>query len=188
MAETLERMPDTITAGEDITFKADHSADGISPNDGFTARLAMTKSDGTSAATPLAGSADPSGDFWTFTLDDTATAALAAGTWFYQIRADKAGANTVVERGRFELEPDFAAAVDARSHAQTILDAIDATLENRATHDQLAYTIGGRSLQRLTPRELREWRAEYQNRVRQEIAKERRARGQSTSNKILTRW
>jgi hypothetical protein len=185
----LNRAPDEITAGEDISWYAAPGGE-YTPANGYALKLAMNKTDGTDTVAAISGV--PTGDNlrWTLAIVSATSGGMAAGQWAYQIRAEH-GTNgkQVVEIGRFEILPDFQlGAVDARSHAQQVLDALNARIEGKATRDQLAYTVAGRTIQRLTPEQLRGWRAEYERRVRAEANRERRRRGLGTGDKIFTRW
>jgi len=96
------------------------------------------------------GAAD--GDDFIFTLSATDTATLTAGAYKYAEILTKAGEQYEGARGELEILPDLAtqAAGDVRSHARTVLEAIEAVIEGRATKDQMSYQIAGRSLA-LTP-------------------------------------
>lgn len=81
-----------------------------------------------------------------------------------------------------------AAGFDSRSHVRKVRDALQATIEGRATKAQTALSIGGRSLEMLSPAELRvEWQ-HYNRLVEQEERAEKIKRGDVPSNKILTRF
>jgi hypothetical protein len=71
---------------------------------------------------------------------------------------------------------------DPRSHARKTLDAIEAVVEGRATKDQQAYTIGGRSLQRMPIKDLMYFRGVYRAEV---YAEESRLTGRGS--KVVTR-
>ena len=60
---------------------------------------------------------------------------------------------------------------DDRTENERILDAINATIENRATSDQQYYMIGTRRLDRIPMDELRLLRATYITAVRREKGK-----------------
>ena len=60
---------------------------------------------------------------------------------------------------------------DERTENERILDAINATMENRASSDQSAYAIGTRRLDRIPIAELRLLRAQYITAVRREKGK-----------------
>lgn len=60
---------------------------------------------------------------------------------------------------------------DDRTENERILDAINATIENRATSDQQYYMIGTRQLHRIPIAELRLLRSTYITAVRREKGK-----------------
>lgn len=67
--------------------------------------------------------------------------------------------------------------VDLRSHAERMVEALEAALEGRATADQMAVAIGGRSLQRHTLAELQKLHQVYAYQV--EVERGRMAPTQS---------
>lgn len=112
------------------------------------------------------------------------------GTYHYQAHITSGSDRYYVEQGSFEVSPKFSdmpSGHDNRSHVKKVLDALEAMLENKATQDQLSYTIGNRSLSRMSPTELREWYDDYKARYQREIAAERIAQGLGNSNKIRVR-
>jgi len=93
-----------------------------------------------------------------------------------------------VYRGAFEVIPDTLTSVDLRSHARKTLQALEATIEGRATHDQLAISIRGRSISRMTADELTGWRDEYRAECAAEQAAELAAAGRGRNNKVVIRF
>lgn len=90
--------------------------------------------------------------------------------------------NTVITDAGRTLVRTLAIAVDAYtfagdSHAQTVLAAIEAVIERRATVDQESYSIDGRSLSRTPLAELYKFRARYMDEVAREAAAAREAAG-----------
>jgi len=89
------------------------------------------------------------------------------------------------------VEPDFTGAagnVDFRSHARTVLEAIEAVIENRATQDQASYSIAGRSLSKTAIPDLLLMRERYKALVVEEDRRDRRNRGLSTDATIKARF
>jgi hypothetical protein len=65
---------------------------------------------------------------------------------------------TVLARGMVSVRPNLAnLAADHRSQWQQRLDVLEAVLSNRATTDQLSYSIAGRSVSRMSLTEIREF-------------------------------
>ena len=101
-----------------------------------------------------------------------------------------AGARNYVEQGSFEVKPRFAdmsSGYDNRSHVKKTLDALEATLEGKASQDQQSYSIAGRSLSRLSPSELINWREKYKAEYARELSAARIAAGLGNPNKIRVR-
>lgn len=98
------------------------------------------------------------------------TADYAPGDYRWSALVTKAGERHLVGNGFLQVLPNLAAITDGsyefRSPTKIALDAIEAVLQHRATLDQQAYTIGGRSLTRTPIKELLllrdRFRAEYQ--------------------------
>ena len=73
---------------------------------------------------------------------------------------------------------------DNRSHARKVLDALRATMESKATSDQMAMSIRGRSISRMSPAEMIKWLDFYEKQVAREDEEERRRRGVGSPRKI----
>lgn len=100
------------------------------------------------------------------------TSSWAPGAYWYCVRVTDGTDVHQVEEGTVTVEADLATAepgFDGRTHAEKVLAAIEAVLENRATISQQSYTINNRSLQRTPIGELMKLRAYY----RAEVARQR---------------
>jgi hypothetical protein len=75
---------------------------------------------------------------------------------------------------------------DVKSHNKKMLEAINALLENRATSDQMSYTIAGRSITKLSIKDLLEWRDYYKAELSKEENKTKS--GVNKANKIKIKW
>lgn len=75
-----------------------------------------------------------------------------------------------------------------KTHAKKMLDAIEAFLEGQSVTDINSYSIGGRSIARMTKEELIKWRTFYRNEYSAEVANENRINGKATGNRILMRF
>lgn len=88
----------------------------------------------------------------------SATAGLKQGAYDWQARAALIATPTTiatVQVGRLTVAANLAnAAVDHRSFNVRVTEALQATIEGRATTDQLSMSIGGRSLSRMSWDEL----------------------------------
>lgn len=138
--------------GNDVGLNITATADGSA----FDCEITAAQSNGLGAETSYE---------WQAWLTETAT---PTNTW-------------LVASGTLYVRRGFAAAstgaIDTRSTAKQILDAINATILNKATNDQLEYEIttpaGSRKLKRMALKELMEARTVYAKLVRNERAAER---------------
>ena len=170
--------PSEVTAGDTWTWKK--SLSDFLASDSWVLTYALVK-DGKQIK--LTASAD--GDDHLIEEVPTDTAKHDPGIYHYQAYVTKSTERYLVGTGTIEVLPDFAQSVgyDNRSHAKKALDAIEAVLENKATQDQLSYSIGGRSLSRFSWAELIEARDRY----RAEYFGEERKAGRKSS-KVKTRF
>lgn len=94
----------------------------------------------------------------------------------------------LVEEGQVRILEDLVSAApgfDGRSHAEKVLEAIEAVIEGRASLDQSQYTINNRSLTRTPVADLLKLRNTYRAEVRaQRMAK----RGRGPSRRHLVRF
>lgn len=93
--------------------------------------------------------------------------AAASGTYLYTVVAESTTARHLIETGQIEFLPDptSADASDLRTHAQKVLEAIEAVLEKRATKAEQSYSIAGRSITKIPLAELYELRNKYKAEV-----------------------
>lgn len=110
-------------------------------------------------------SANADGDGHAVVIEAATSAGYAAGIYSYMARVDD-GSNGIytVDEGKIEVLPNFeteTAGFDNRPHVKKVLDALEAIILNKASKDQLSYSIAGRSISRLSPSELIEWRDAY---------------------------
>jgi hypothetical protein len=126
----------------------------------------------------------------------TVTAAYSAGIYRWQSYVTKAAERYSIASGTIEAVADFAAAtsgLDARAHCKRTLDALEATIEGKASKDQAGYSIsfgeGGasRSISRLSFGELIEARKFYKNEYQRLIRQQRVSQGLDSGRTIHIR-
>ena len=124
-------------------------------------------------------------------LDAATTGSYGAGEYFYQAVAKKGTDAYPLETGHIVIKPNFkelTAGFDARPHCKKVLDAIEATLEGKASKDQARYIIGSRRLDRYTFEELLVLRDRYKAEwVRYQRA-EKLKQGLGGSGNVLVRF
>lgn len=129
--------------------------------------------------------------YYLFQVDSATSAAFEAGFYHWQLEVTETatGNRIVVERGEFEAIQDLDInGADPRPHAEIMLDKIEGLLEGRADGDVSTYSIAGRSITKMSPEELLQWRDYY----RREVAVFRRKnaidRGKKGNATILMRF
>jgi hypothetical protein len=119
------------------------------------------------------------------------TASYTAGeyNWYAFITRSSDSQRIAVDEGHTKIELNFANTnADNRSHAKKVLDAIQAVLENRASQDQMSYSIAGRSLSRMSIDDLMRFRDRYRAEYNKEIKQKRIKNKQDTGNTIKARF
>lgn len=180
--------PLEIVVGDFIQWKrTDLGADY--PNDQYTATYVARITGGGASEIQLTGTA--SGDDYLFTVDSATSTDFSAGYYHWQLEIvrDSDSERLVIERGTFTAIVDLDVnATDPRTHAEVMVDKIEAVLENRADSDVANYSIQGRSLVKLSIDELLKWRDYYRSELAMEKRKERVRRGKSTGATIKARF
>jgi hypothetical protein len=166
-------IPATLTAGDTWTFTFSH-ADYSAPT--WDATIYFENA----AATFSAAAIDDGSDH-EFTIAAAITAAKPAGRFKWSIRVSDGTDSYTIETGWVQVITDPAAAGthDPRSDSRKLLDALNATLLGRATSDQLAMSLNGRSISRTPLPELRQWRDQLKQEVRTEEQGERAGLGRN---------
>lgn len=133
-----------------------------------------------------------SGTLHDVTVAAATTAAYTAGsyTWIAWVEGGSSEKYTV-DSGTIEVLPDYrgglaTVALDDRSHARKMLDAIEAWLESRDP-GVAEYEIAGRRMKYIPAAELIKLRSRYQREVAGEDAAEKIARGELAPKKIQFR-
>ena len=119
------------------------------------------------SGTAIEFSATAEGVDYRSTVSASTTDGWAAGEYSWASYVTLSGERYTVETGTITLLPDpgVATTLDSRSHARIVLENIEAVIEGRATTDQQEYTIGQRSLRRMTVDDLIKLRTRYRNEV-----------------------
>lgn len=141
-----------------------------------------------SAAQRYTFSATAQGDDFLITVAAATTTAYVAGAYEYRGTVSKAGEVFTVSSGRITIAPAFGSAIDASSRVRRSLEAIEATIEGRATSATAEYEIAGRKLKYISIPELLQLR----DRLRQDVAREdaaaQIAKGMGNPNRIYVRF
>ena len=178
--------PDKIYQGDSVSWEK--SLDDYPASDGWTLRYAIQGPTNVGVV-----NSTPTGADHLISISKSTTAAWTAGQYWYQAYVEKASERVTLYKGQFELikslDTGISGAYDGKTHYQTVLEALKATLEGKATRDQLSYSIRGRSLSRMSMQEITDAIATYQRLVNKEQRDLKRAQGIAVkSNKVRTRF
>jgi hypothetical protein len=171
MAKQITKgIPGAFTTGETVEWY-ENRPDYL-PADSWVLSVDLVAPDGKQTVT-----ATDNGDGQHLvTISAAETLAYAEGVWRYQIKVTDGTKTHILQSGTLQVCKGFAdqsSGYDGRSHAEKVLDAIQAILEGKASSDQSSLSVEGRSLARYTWDELLEARARYRNEYRQERNAER---------------
>lgn len=158
----LETLPTMLTAGNTLRFTRAYD-DYPAPT--WTAALYAENRDGSFTQAAVAD-----GTSHSFTITATASAAFKVGRYRLVIQVTSGAVVETAESGWLTVTANLSATgkSDSRSWARQALDAVEATILNKATADQLAFSIRDRSVSRIPLVELMQLRTTLRAEVRTE--------------------
>lgn len=177
----LTSEPSSINAGDTAKWLislADYPA-----SDGWALAYTLVN-----ASTRITFSAAAQGDDHLVNIAPATTNGWAVGDYDYRAVASLSGESYTVRSGRISIKPAFSAAVDVRSHARRTLEAIEATLEGRASSATAEYEIAGRKMKYIPVPELMVLRDRFRADVRNEDAAARVASGAANPGRVFVRF
>jgi hypothetical protein len=101
--------------------------------------------------------ATASGDDFAVTITSAVSSAYRPGRYAWQSYASAGAARYLVASGSCEILPDlslYTTPHDSRSWARRVLEALQATIEGRASRDQTSIMVDGLQIGRMTPTDL----------------------------------
>lgn len=140
------------------------------------------------ASAAFTATASASGSDHLVDIAPATTVGYASGRYEWVARASDGTDTYTVAAGVLQVLPAVGSSMDTRSHARKMLDAITATLESRATTDELdlvTASFNGRSMTRV---ELIKLRQHYLAAVNQEEQAAKLARGENTGRIFQVRF
>ena len=181
--------PDTLVVGDRWVWRRDDLVSDY-PLDEYALeyRFIEDSTGNTNAFTIAATEAEST---YLVEVASAVTASLTAGDyqWAAFIIRSSDNQRVVIDQGRTEILPNLQnTTADLRSHAKKVLDAIEAVLENRASQDQMSYSIAGRSLSRMSIDDLMTFRNRYRAEYLREIKLARIKNKQDSGNTIKVRF
>ena len=181
--------PDTLVVGDRWVWRRDDLVSDY-PLDEYALEYRFTE-DSTGNTNAFTIAATEAESTYLVEIASAVTASLTAGDyqWAAFIIRSSDNHRVVIEQGRTEILPNLQnTTADLRSHAKKVLDAIEAVLENRASQDQMSYSIAGRSLSRMSIDDLMTFRNRYRAEYLREIKLARIKNKQASGNTIKVRF
>ena len=181
--------PDTLVVGDRWVWRRDDLVSDY-PLDEYALEYRFTE-DSTGNTNAFTIAATEAESTYLVEIASAVTASLTAGDyqWAAFIIRSSDNQRVVIDQGRTEILPNFQnTTADLRSHAKKVLDAIEAVLENRASQDQMSYSIAGRSLSRMSIDDLMTFRNRYRAEYLREIKLARIKNKQDSGNTLKVRF
>ena len=181
--------PDTLVVGDRWVWRRDDLVSDY-PLDEYALEYRFTE-DSTGNTNAFTIAATEAESTYLVEIASAVTASLTAADyqWAAFIIRSSDSQRVVVDQGRTEILPNLQnTTADLRSHAKKVLDAIEAVLENRASQDQMSYSIAGRSLSRMSIDDLMTFRNRYRAEYLREIKLARIKNKQDSGNTIKVRF
>ena len=181
--------PDTLVVGDSWVWRRDDLVSDY-PLDEYDLEYRFTE-DSTGNTNAFTIAATEAESTYLVEIASAVTASLTAGDyqWAAFIIRSSDNQRVVIDQGRTEILPNLQnTTADLRSHAKKVLDAIEAVLENRASQDQMSYSIAGRSLSRMSIDDLMTFRNRYRAEYLREIKLARIKNKQDSGNTIKVRF
>jgi hypothetical protein len=180
-------VPTEFYVGDFVQFKITTLGSDY-PNTDFTARLVSRIATGASSEFTVTATASDSD--YLFTILSSTTAGFTPNHYHWQIEIERNSDNEriIVDRGHWDISTDYDENVDPRSHNEIMLQKLESLLEGKADSDVSSYSIAGRSLNKLGPAELLDWRDYYKREVASEKRAEAIKHGRRSKSTILARF
>lgn len=182
-------VPTTINAGDKVTWTETLSD---YPATTYTLAFDLRSKD----KTPITITATASGSDYAISVLPAVTKLWKSGLYDWQAYVYVGTPPDYTEkytiwRGKLEIKPNltlFSSSDDARSHVKRVLDSLEAVIEGKATADNLSYSIAGRSISKMSPTEILQWRDLYRAEYQRELDGEKIAQGIDSPRRIGIRF
>lgn len=180
-------VPTEVFVGDFVQFKITQFSEDYS-NSAHTMRFVARISTG--GSTEIKVDATSLNDDYLFAIPSATSTNYTVGEYHYQLEIERNSDNEriIVDRGQIKVSTDFDNQVDPRHHAEIMLGKIEGILEGKADSDVSSYSIAGRSLTKLSPDELVQWRDYYRREVSAIKRKEAIQHGRKPKSTILLRF
>lgn len=190
-ANAQEGEPTEVIVGDYLMWKRSDVAVDYPTSSGYTAEYVARITGGGETEIKLTQDAGSTDSYYLFVVDSATSAAFLPGDyhWQLEITQTSSGNRIVADTGVFRSIPDLDSnQADPRIHAQIMIDKIETLLAGKADADVSSYSIAGRSLTKMTPNELLEWRDYYRKEVHAYETAENLKRGRKNGSTVQVRF
>lgn len=181
-------IPEKLIAGERWLWQRDLSSDYDVASYSLKYSLRLHSGGGSGEINITAVEAS---DTYYIEVPSSTTVGYSLGHWHWQewIVRTSDSERILLAEGHVEILGDYDYSnADPRTHAELMLDKIQSLLEGRADSDVSEYSIGDRSLTKLSFKELLQAEKDYRARVHQEHLKMNAESGKRPANRVLVRF
>ncbi len=179
--EQTNTIPESFYAGDKLVFEQSFS---LYTPDFYSLKYIFINASG---KIEVVADKDLVNNKFTVSLSSVDTAAYVAGEYkVYYILEEISTTNTeTYELNRIEIKESISSLGNKviTTHNEKVLESIKAVIEDRATYDQMSYSINGRSLSRMPIKDLLYFKDYYQGLVNKEKDEEVRKIGQVVRKK-----
>ena len=187
-ANAPEGEPLEVVVGDFIQWKRTDIATDYPPATHSAEYVARITGGGASEIKLVATEQD---GYYLFTVDSATSSNFVAGKyhWQLEITQTSSGNRLVVDTGDFEAIPDMDDnQADPRIHAEIMVDKIQTILEGKADSDVANYSIGGRSISKMSFEELMDARDRFKAEVVQHNNRELVKKGKKNGATVKVRF
>lgn len=180
--------PEVVSPGDFIQWKRTDLG-GDYPPASYTATYVARITGGGNTEIQVTGTA--SGSDYLFTVSSATSTDFIPGIYHWQLEIVRNSDSNriIVDRGYFTCVADLDInGSDPRTHAEIMVAKIESLLSGKADSDVDNYTINGRSLKKLSFKELLEARDYYRKEVQREVIAERIRKRQGTGATVQVRF
>lgn len=191
VANAPEGEPTEVVVGDYLQWKRSDVAADYPTSEGYTAEYVARITGGGSTEIKFQQAAGSTDDYYLFQIGSATTELFLPGLyhWQLEITQTSSGNRIVVDTGDFTSIPDMDNnQADPRIHAEIMVDKIQSLLEGKADSDVAEYSISGRSLTKLSFKELLEARDHYRREIVKHNNDELIKKGKSNGSTIQVRF
>ena len=182
-------VPEEVYVGDNWLWKRDLTDYPVADYT-LTYSFRLLSSVATEIALSSSVISESSTSLYTIAVPSASTAGYTKGQYTYQeYITNDSSQRLVLNIGLMTVKSNLDADTeDPRSDPRKVYDALVATIENRASIDQMSMSIAGRSLSRMAPEELENWKSHYKALVNNEEKVSRRNRNEATGNQVKIKF